>query len=324
LGEEPQYDGNALTVGGITLKRGVKYTHAGEFWLGLGGADPMRFQGEIRDTKNLRSKVVTINGKDKFIARTEGADYKLTRFGKKHFHHLNQYEINIPATGHENGREWQTTIRLTDREISQHVWGDSEPLRAAFIRTQTHAIRDVNEERQVVLTALKAFLEKTYPKEWKDGGEVMIRTGSPEYYMIDMERIKNLEVVDFDWRVITKFGDRAASQTILNRALRGVPHIPIDMVQQMHLLEEARLDLNNSCVPVQMRLCIERQSGEQWDLEEMRDFFEQIWENIHGPRPGRAPTELPQPTVDEMRRLRGFVKHSMISSQWVGGSISIT
>ena len=304
-GEKPRYDGNAMYVGDIKLKRGVRFTATGEFWLGLGGEVPARFQGEIRDSKNLQSKFVSVDGKNRYIARKEGGEYKLTTFGKKHFHHLNEYEITIPVTGHEGERSWQTTLRITDREIEPVFNTQAGDLRAAFIRTQTHAIRDVSEQKQVVLTAFKAFLEKNFPEEWKHGGTVTLGVGSPEYYTADMARLKDLEGVNFDWRVTTRFGDRATTQTILNRALRGIPHIPIDMVQQMHLLEEARLDLNNSCVPVQIRLCVERQSGKQWDPEEITDFFEQIWENIHGPRPGRAPTELPQPTAAE-EPLRGF------------------
>ena len=262
--EKPRYDGNAMYVGDIKLKLGVRFTVAGEFWLGLGGAVPARFQGEIRDSKNLNSKFVSVDGKNRYIARKEGGEYKLTTFGKKHFHHLNEYEITIPVTGHDGERSWQTTLRFTDQQIEKVF--DTEragDLRAAFIRTQTHAIRDVSEEKQVVLIAFKAFLEKNFPEEWKHGGTVTLGVGSPEYYTADMARLKDLEGIKFDWRVTTKFGDRATTQTILNRALRGVPHIPIDMVQQMHLLEEARLDLNNSCVPVQIRLCVERQSGKQ-------------------------------------------------------------
>ena len=56
-----------------------------------------------------------------------------------------------------------------------------------------------------------------------------------------------------------------------------------------------------------MRLCIERQSGQKWDIEELKEFFEQIYENIHGPRPGRAATELPEPTEAE-RELQDFCK----------------
>ena len=61
--EKPRYDGNALCVGDITLKRGVRFTVAGAFWLGLGGAVPARFQGEIRDSKNLNSKFVSVEGR---------------------------------------------------------------------------------------------------------------------------------------------------------------------------------------------------------------------------------------------------------------------
>ena len=54
--EKPRYAGNAMYVGDIMLKRGVRFTVAGAFWLGLGGAVPARFQGEIRDSKNLNGK----------------------------------------------------------------------------------------------------------------------------------------------------------------------------------------------------------------------------------------------------------------------------
>ena len=83
-GEKPRYDGNAMYVGDIKLKRGVRFTVAGEFLLGLGGTVPARFQGEIRDSKNLNSKFVSFDGKNRYIARKEGGEYKLTTFGKKH------------------------------------------------------------------------------------------------------------------------------------------------------------------------------------------------------------------------------------------------
>ena len=132
--------------------------------MGLGGAVPARFQGEIRDTKNLNSKFVSVDGKNRYIASQEGAEYKLNTFGKKHFHHLNEYEITIPVSGHENERSWQTTLRITDRDIERFFKAEKAgDLRAAFIRTQTHASRDVSEQKQVVLTAFKAFL-KEFPR----------------------------------------------------------------------------------------------------------------------------------------------------------------
>jgi hypothetical protein len=84
---------------------------------GLGRRGSGAISGEIRDSKNLQSKFVSIGGKNRYIARKEGGEYKLTTFGKKHFHHLNEYEITIPVTGHEGERSWQTTLRITDREI---------------------------------------------------------------------------------------------------------------------------------------------------------------------------------------------------------------
>jgi hypothetical protein len=65
-----------------------------------------------------------------------------------------------------------------------------------------------------------------------------------------------------------------STTSILNRTLRGVPYVPIDMARQMDLIPQARIDLEGFCVPIQMQLCVAKRyqprEGGQPDSERDR------------------------------------------------------
>ena len=93
-GEEPYYDAGAMYVGRgekrIMVRRGEKYTQAGEIWLQIGGANPIRYQGPLEISRSGRTQFVRVGNK-RITLLKNGPDWQLTKHGKSRFHHLNQW-----------------------------------------------------------------------------------------------------------------------------------------------------------------------------------------------------------------------------------------
>ena len=65
------------------------------------------------------------------------------------------------TAGNKEGREWQDMMRITDQDVTR-VFKNDEPvdavssLQRAFRYTQTHAVTNVEEEKNIARAALRA------------------------------------------------------------------------------------------------------------------------------------------------------------------------
>ena len=112
---------------------------------------------------------------------------------------------------------------------------------------------------------------------------------------LDIAKAKAGEGFEYDWKTSYVSDGRLHTETILNRALRGTPYVPIDMLRQMDLLPEASIDLDGYCVPIQLQLCLNRRHNPQTDgervrtrdteprycVEELKELLEQINERLY-------------------------------------------
>ena len=77
-------------------------TAAGQVWLDMGGADPVRYQEAIQRTEN--TKYVMEGGRrhvlQKLAQGAAGPERRLTAKGKLRFREQNNWEVMIPAIGH--------------------------------------------------------------------------------------------------------------------------------------------------------------------------------------------------------------------------------
>ena len=86
----------------------------------------------------------------------------------------------------------------------------------------------------------------------------MIARGSDIEWVADVAKLKRGEGLTYDWKASFVSDGRPRVDVVLNRVLRGVPFVPIDMIRQMDLVELARMDLEGFCVPVQLHQVIRK------------------------------------------------------------------
>ena len=81
----------------------------------------------------------------------------------------------------------------------------------------------------------------------------MIAQASDAYWTLDIAKAKSGEGFEYDWKTSYVSDGRLHTETILNRALREKPYMPIDMARQMNLMPAASIDLDGFCVPIQLQ-----------------------------------------------------------------------
>jgi len=322
-----------MYVGNIKLASAKgRLTKAGYAWIKMGGVDPARYSGEL--IVDGDSKYVMDSGRRVDILKLhqtpKGPEWRPTKKGYLRFREHNQWEVMIPAIGHakdKNGRyrQFKDRVVITDAMVTRNdAFGelDAEPaLTALMAYTTTRAVQDHQAQKDFIRAALQAHWKSEFPREWRAGrGEIVIARASDAYWTLDVASAKAGEGFTYDWRETFVAEGRLRTSTILYRALRGVPYVPIDMARQMDLIPEAHIDLEGFCVPIQMQLCLTKRykphaDGQRtyvrsteplYSVEELKDFLEQIHEKVHGPRPGQQPTVFQQPTAVEQAKLGVF------------------
>ena len=304
-----------------------EYTEEGELWHELGGTDPVRYKGELHRTANTQYMLEdgTKHVLKKLVQGPNGPEWRATRKGLR-FREHNEWEVLIPAIGHEKERTFEDKIVITDKEVTRNLQSfgdnlDAEPTLYAMMKyTPTHAVSDPEAQKNFIKEALQAHWKKEYPREWANGGSIVIARASDAYWTLDIAKAKAGEGFHYDWKTSYVSDGRLHTETILNRALRGTPYVPIDMLRQMDLIPEASIDLDGYCVPIQLQLCLNRRYHPQTDgerlqirdtqprycVEELKELLEQIHERVYGPRPGKQPTVYQEPTVLEQAHLGRF------------------
>ena len=325
----------ALYVDGIKLRtRDGAYTARGRVWEEIGGSEPVRFHGQMQ--RSDRQKYINMDGQKHILwslaPTPQGPVWRATQKGLR-FREQNEWEVMIPAIGyakdkHGNYHSFRDRVMITDDAVTRSLesFGNlletAPALHAVMAYTRTHAVRDHQAQKDVIRDALQAHWEQEYPNEWEEGrGQIVIARASHVYWTLDVAKAKAGEGFTYDWRSTFVSDGKLRTETILNRALRGVPYVPIDMVRQMNLITEATIDIDlGLCVPIQMQLCLTKRSQPYEDgerqynrattsrlsIEEIKDLFEQIHERVHGPRRGKQPTIFQQPTALEQAELGKF------------------
>ena len=154
----------------------------------------------------------------------------------------------IPAIGHDSrkgeARSFEDKVVITDDMVNRNeAYGelDAEPALAALVAyTRTHAVRDHQAQQDFIRAALQAQWKKEFPRQWARGDEIVIARASDCYWTLDVAKAKAGEGFTYDWKETILAEGRLRTETILNRALRGVPYVPIDMAQKMNLIPDGK------------------------------------------------------------------------------------
>jgi hypothetical protein len=230
------YVGNPKIM--LTRKAG-HLTQAGYAWVQMGGVDPVRYSGELIEAGD--KKYVMDNGKRVDLLSLhqtpDGSVWRPTEKGMLRFRELNKWEVMIPAIGHDRRkgepRRFEDKVVITDDMVTRNeAFGelDTEPALAALVAyTRTHAVRDHQAQQNFIMAALQAHWKKEFPREWAQGGEIVIARASHCYWTLDVAKARTGQGFTYDWKETFLAEGRLRTETILNRALRGVPYVPIDM-----------------------------------------------------------------------------------------------